>query len=313
MKKNRMFEAVSIPKNPWIGCLYAILACIIVVFILNVGSLLGNFIVNLLFVTPIGPSILYAMYYVDPLLLSLLSFGFPALMMILWVLAVERRSPKGLGFYGQSAWKELLKGLLVGFVLIASVVGLLYVTGSIEVTTVDFSSLNILNFLIILPFWFLQSGTEEMLTRGWLLPVVARKTRPWIGVAASSLLFAFLHVNNPSVTWISLLNIALFGLLASLYVLKTDNIWGVSAIHAAWNAFQGSFFGLNVSGLSTAYAPMRFQENVSMPEQLTGGEFGPEGSLLASLVMVVYILYLVWDLFYRPKRVDCQAPDKMDS
>ena len=238
------------------------------------------------------------MFAIDPLFMDLLIFLFPAGLVCLWVLAVERRSPIGLGFYKEKAWLELLKGGLIGFLLIGAVVGLQVLTGSIHLSYFDFSFENILNLILILPFWLLQSGTEELLTRGWLFPVVSKHTRIWIGTAVSSLLFAILHLQNPSVNWISLLNIALFGLLACLYVLKTDNIWGISAIHAAWNCFQGSFFGLSVSGLSTAYAPMRF-ENGDVPEFMSGGGFGPEGSLFSSLVMGVYILYLAWDLYQK--------------
>ena len=238
------------------------------------------------------------MFVNDPLFMDLLIFLFPAGLVCLWVLAVERRSPIGLGFYKEKAWLELLKGGLIGFLLIGAVVGLQVLTGSIHLSYFDFSFENILNLILILPFWFIQSGTEELLTRGWLFPVVSKHTRIWIGTAVSSLLFAILHLQNPSINWISLLNIALFGLLACLYVLKTDNIWGISAIHAAWNCFQGSFFGLSVSGLSTAYAPMRF-ENGDVPDFMSGGGFGPEGSLFSSLVMGVYILYLAWDLYQK--------------
>ena len=296
MKEIRMFGAVKPIPNKQLAWLYAVATIFLLVFFLYLGNFLGGLVVwNLFFALP-SDVFQIIMFAIDPLFMDLLIFLFPAGLVCLWVLAVERRSPIGLGFYKEKAWLELLKGGLIGFLLIGAVVGLQVLTGSIHLSYFDFSFENILNLILILPFWFIQSGTEELLTRGWLFPVVSKHTRIWIGTAVSSLLFAILHLQNPSVNWISLLNIALFGLLACLYVLKTDNIWGISAIHAAWNCFQGSFFGLSVSGLSTAYAPMRF-ENGKVPEFMSGGGFGPEGSLFSSLVMSVYILYLAWDLY----------------
>ena len=296
MKEIRMFGAVKPIPNKQLAWLYAVATIFLLVFFLYLGNFLGGLVVwNLFFALP-SDVFQIIMFAIDPLFMDLLIFLFPAGLVCLWVLAVERRSPIGLGFYKEKAWLELLKGGLIGFLLIGAVVGLQVLTGSIHLSYFDFSFENILNLILILPFWFIQSGTEELLTRGWLFPVVSKNTRIWIGTAVSSLLFAILHLQNPSVNWISLLNIALFGLLACLYVLKTDNIWGISAIHAAWNCFQGSFFGLSVSGLSTAYAPMRF-ENGKVPDFMSGGGFGPEGSLFSSLVMGVYILYLAWDLY----------------
>ena len=296
MKEIRMFGAVKPIPNKQLAWLYAVATIFLLVFFLYLGNFLGGLVVwNLFFALP-SDIFQIIMFAIDPLFMDLLIFLFPAGLVCLWVLAVERRSPIGLGFYKEKAWLELLKGGLIGFLLIGAVVGLQVLTGSIHLSYFDFSFENILNLILILPFWFIQSGTEELLTRGWLFPVVSKHTRIWIGTAVSSLLFAILHLQNPSINWISLLNIALFGLLACLYVLKTDNIWGISAIHAAWNCFQGSFFGLSVSGLSTAYAPMRF-ENGKVPEFMSGGGFGPEGSLFSSLVMSVYILYLAWDLY----------------
>lgn len=300
MKETRMIGAVKPFNNKLFGWLYALAVIFLLVVFINLGSFLGGLVVWNLIMAGSPDVIQFLMYTIDPIFVDLFIFIFPAALVCIWVLAVERRSPKGLGFFKEKAGWEILKGWFIGFLLIGSVVGIQVLTGSIRLSQVDFSRENILSFILIMPFWFIQSGTEELLTRGWLFPVVSRHTRIWIGGAVSSLLFAILHLQNPSVSWISLLNIALFGLLACLYVLKTDNIWGISAIHAAWNCFQGSFFGLSVSGLSTGYAPMRF-ENGDVPELMSGGFFGPEASLFSSLVMSVYIFYLAWNLYQGSK------------
>ena len=298
MKEIRMMAAVKSFKNKILGWLYAFATIFLLVMFIKFGSYMGGlFLWSSVMALP-SDFLQLLMFTIDPLFVDLLVFLFPATFVCLWVWVVERRSPKGLGFFKDKAWQEVLKGWLIGFVMMGAVVGLQVLTGSIQLTQVDFSWENMFSFLLIMPFWFIQSGTEELLTRGWLFPVLSKHTRIWIGMGASSLLFAILHLQNPSINWISLLNIALFGFFACLYVLKTDNIWGISAIHAAWNCIQGSFFGLPVSGITIAYAPMNFTIE-QVPEYLSGGTFGPEGSLLSSLVLLVGILYLAWHLYQK--------------
>lgn len=309
MKDNRMLASVKVPEEKVLGSLYALFTILGVVLFLVLGSEIGEILLG--YIMGILPANWFQgiLYTVDPLFLNLIVFIVPSILLCLWVAFVERRSVVGLGFFKEGAWLELGKGLFIGFLLISSVVALQVLTGSIELGQMYFSISNLISLISIFPFWFIQSGTEELLTRGWLFPIVSRNSNLWVGTAVSSLLFAVLHLMNPSVSWISFLNIALFGLLGCLYVLKTDNIWGISAIHAAWNYFQGSFFGLNVSGLSTAYAPMHF-ENGAVPEYLSGGLFGPEGSLFASLVLLLFIVYLIWTLFGKKRAMNPMIENK---
>lgn len=303
MKENRMLASVKVPEGKVLGGLYALFAILGVVLFLMLGSEIGETLLSYLIGVLPANWVQGILYTVDPLFLSLIIFIVPSILLCLWVAYGERRSVAGLGFFKEGAWLELGKGLFIGFLLISAVVGLQVLTASITFREIDFSVNSLISLVFIFPFWLIQSGTEELLTRGWLFPVVSRNSNLWVGTAVSSLLFAVLHLGNPSVSWISLLNIALFGLLACLYVLKTDNIWGISAIHAAWNYFQGSFYGLNVSGLSTAYATMRFQETATS-EYLSGGDFGPEGSLIASAVLLLFITYLAWSVFGQNKETE---------
>ncbi|MGT2753982.1 CPBP family intramembrane glutamic endopeptidase [Streptococcus ovis] len=296
MTEKRMLKSVKVPESKGLRGLYALLAIVGVQLFLVIGSALGESLLGGMIALLPGEWLQTLLFTIDPILLSLVVFLVPSTLVCLWVGFVEKRPVSGLGFFKKRAIFELLKGFFIGVLLIGTVVGLQVLSGSIELTRLDFSVANLMSLILILPFWFIQSGTEELITRGWLFPVVSRNSNLLVGTAVSSLLFAVLHLANPSVSWISLLNIALFGLLACLYVLKTDNIWGIAAIHTAWNYFQGSFFGLNVSGISTSYATMSFQIG-AVPDYLSGGNFGPEGSLIASAVLLAFILYLSWSLF----------------
>ena len=147
-----------------------------------------------------------------------------------------------------------------------------------------------------IPFWFIQGGTEELLTRGWLLPIINKRSNLAIAIAVSSSLFGLMHLANAHVTFLSILSIILSGVFMALYMLKTDNLWGVAGLHGAWNFTQGNIYGLAVSGKSTGFSFFRFAAKPESADWISGGAFGTEGSLFASLVLLAGILFLAWQL-----------------
>jgi membrane protease YdiL (CAAX protease family) len=144
--------------------------------------------------------------------------------------------------------------------------------------------------LIALIFWgfFLQGMEEEILCRGWMMTSVARKSSVLAGVITSSVVFSLLHIFNPGIAILPIINLTLFGLFASIYMLRTDNIWGVSAIHSIWNFTQGSLFGLSVSGMDSMPTILKFSSTENT--LLNGGAFGPEGGLIVSIVLIISIV-----------------------
>ena len=65
----------------------------------------------------------------------------------------------------------------------------------------------------------------------------------WLAVLANSLIFAAMHLGNPNVSTLALVNLTLAGLTFSLLFAYTENIWFVGAAHSAWNFVQGPVLG----------------------------------------------------------------------
>ena len=167
---------------------------------------------------------------------------------------------------------ELVKGLAVGFFLFSLVALLMLLIGAGSFEWGQLTMGPFLYILILLPLWMIQGGAEELVTRVWLLPVAVKKTNLPIGLLTSSLLFALLHLGNPDIGILPILNIALFGLFASLYLLWTDNVWGIIGLHAAWNFSQGNIYGFSVSGTGVDAAVLNFIPKTDS-SWLTGGAF----------------------------------------
>ena len=139
--------------------------------------------------------------------------------------------------------------------------------------------------LVIIPFWILQGWPEELVTRGWLFPMVSAKSNIFIGILISSALFGALHLFNPGVTVLSIVNIVLDGIFACFLMLKYDNMWVLAGMHGAWNFIQGNIYGIQVSGQGAIASVFNYTSQSSM-DWLSGGAFGAEGSVITSIVLI---------------------------
>ena len=230
----------------------------------------------------------YILYY------ELFSFVFILLLFIFWVKVIEKNSLSTLGFVKKNWLKYLGLGILLSL-LQMGVIALVYQVGGIGTFELNELSLEPILFILgLFPFWLLQGGTEEVATRGWLLTRIAARTNLPLAIAISSSLFGILHLGNAGVTFLSVLNIILDGVLAGLLFIYTDSIWLVVAQHGTWNYVQGNLLGFQVSGTGADASIFSFTMGDG-PVWLTGGAFGAEGSIITTLVLLlsVLIVYLL--------------------
>lgn len=229
------------------------------------------------------------------LILELLSFGFVLNTVFRWTRKVEKRPIRTLGFYRENFLVNLLKGFGLGLVLFLLTLLGLVAFGQYRLESIHLNPYSISFVVFTIPFWILQGTAEEVVSRAWLLPQLASRTNLKLAVIVSSLFFTLLHMGNSGLTPLSLVNLFLFGVAMSLYLLKTDTVWGVAGIHGAWNFAQGNLFGILVSGQPSGTSLMTFLPQGNQ-EWLSGGSFGIEGSIMTSLVLLLLIVYLGYKL-----------------
>ena len=229
------------------------------------------------------------------LILGLLAFGFILNTVFRWTRKVEKRPIRTLGFYRENFLSSLLKGFGLGLALFLLTLLGLVALGQYRLESIHLNLYSLVFVVFTIPFWILQGTTEEVVARTWLLPQLASRTNLKLAVLISSLFFALLHVGNSGLTLLSLVNLFLFGVAMSLYLLKTDTIWGIGGIHGAWNFAQGNLFGVLVSGQSSGTSIMKFTPQGNQ-DWLSGGSFGIEGSIMSSIILFLLILYLAYQL-----------------
>ena len=238
----------------------------------------------------------YILYY------ELFSFVIILFLFMFWVKVIEKNALSSLGFVKRNWLKYLGWGILISL-LQMGVIALVYQVGGIGTFELNELSLEPILFILgLFPFWLLQGGTEEVATRGWLLTRIAARTNLPLAIGISSSLFGILHLGNSGVTFTSLLNIVLDGVLAALLFIYTDSIWLVVAQHGTWNYVQGNLLGFQVSGTGADASIFSFTMG-SGPDWLTGGAFGAEGSIITTLVLLVSVV-IVYRLGERKEKFD---------
>ncbi len=213
------------------------------------------------------------------------------LLTMLFCKLIQKRKMTTLGFVKKGILKEYGLGLIVGFVIFSLAVLFCVVTGSLELSGIS-STFAILPFVLFFVGYMIQGMAEEVLCRGYLMASIGRRYPMWIAVLLNSLFFAVLHLGNDGMSVLAFINLTLFGIFASVYFIKRGSIWGIGAIHSIWNFVQGNFYGIKVSGIETSCTV--FDSVVIEGKTLiNGGDFGLEGGLAVTLVLVIGTVILL--------------------
>ncbi|WP_270941195.1 CPBP family intramembrane glutamic endopeptidase [Romboutsia lituseburensis] len=230
------------------------------------------------------------------LMVSLVLFAFSSLLVFFRVKVIEKRKISSIGFAKDGWIKKYLVGFLIGIVMMGIIVLILYGFGYITIDKNPIQPVGLSSLPVILIFlfgWIIQGGTEEVLTRGWLMNVLGARYNIVLGLIVSSLLFSFMHLLNPNVNYIAVINIALVGLFYGLCVIKTNDLWAVCGMHSAWNFAQGNLFGFEVSGNNVPVGSLMDFKLIGS-DFVTGGVFGPEAGIVSTIILVASILILLF-------------------
>lgn len=209
---------------------------------------------------------------------------------------LDREPPATMGWVGRRLWRDGTVGAVFGMVTMGITVGAFVALGWAVLSAGTAGPADLLVDLIaLLP----AAVAEEIAFRGYALRALAEWRGPAVGVVVSSLLFAAFHALNPNVNPLGLFNIFLAGIVFAVAVERTGTLWLASGYHFLWNLAQGTLLGLPVSGM--AWEGL-LRTSVEGPAVWTGGSFGPEGGLVASLVLLVSAIPL-WLLTRTPATV----------
>lgn len=270
--------------------------CLIALGLLLVGEITGEIgqgiIVGLFNVTD-GPTLFLFMY---------LSFlGIDAAVLV-YTFFCERPVFRSFGLRGPNGgrgntWGMFGLGLLVGFGMNALCILAAWLQGDLELSVGEFHPGYLIFGIICV---CVQSGAEELLTRGYMMGAISERYNVWIAAAVNSLFFGALHLTNPGVTVLSLVNIVAFGFALSIVMIKLESMWFCIAVHTAWNYSQSLFFGLPNSGIVSEGSFMHLE--AARDSGLYSAAFGVEGAITTTLVLLVLALAVLLIARFRRSR-----------
>ena len=199
-----------------------------------------------------------------------------------------KSSWKQVGLIPEGLVADLMYGLGIGTVSMIIIFGALLIAGQAK-TSINMEKL--LNPILIANLLSvgITAFSEELLIRGFMMTALKTTRRKWVILCGSSILFSLAHLLNPWATALSLANTFIAGLLFAYMFIKSGKLWLPTGYHIAWNFFQGDVFGMNVSGQAQLSA---FKTTMGANELLTGGNVGPEGGLLVTIVLLIGALYV---------------------
>ncbi|TDX01927.1 CPBP family intramembrane glutamic endopeptidase [Dinghuibacter silviterrae] len=176
----------------------------------------------------------------------------------------------------------LVVGILLGALLQTLTIGVIYLNH-------DFTVISINPIAAVLPgliMAFTAAIIEEVLIRGVLFRIMEEKLGSLLALGISALIFGLLHLANPNSSLITAMGIAIeAGLLLGVAYMYSRNLWFPIAIHFAWNFTQSGIFGASTSGV--AISDSLLTSKIQGATWVTGGAFGPEGSVQAPVFCLV--------------------------
>ena len=228
------------------------------------------------------------------LLLKIIEFF--ALMFCLWLFMkfIDRKPLMSLGLKYEGFQQDFKFGLILGAGLIAIGFFSLFILGYVRVESFSFPFLDIVLYFIL---FVVVAFHEEIMLRGYILRSLMESMNRYPALAISSLIFMTVHLLNPNISFLGVVNLFLAGIVLGIYYVHKSNLWLPIGMHLTWNFFQGPIFGFEVSGIKSQSL---IKQTVNGSDLITGGKFGFEASLLATVLIVVVILYL--DKNYREQK-----------
>lgn len=180
-----------------------------------------------------------------------------------------------------------LKGTGIGLALILACTGLMFINGNVDFFYTKFEVSSILSYLI---FFIFVGISEEFVFRTFPLVVFAERYKIWVSIFLNGLLFGLIHISNPNFSVFAMINITLCGIVFALITLQKRNIWWSVGMHFGWNFCQGTLLGFKVSGID---APGLMVSRPVGNATFSGGNFGIEGSVICTFILVLYLVWLI--------------------
>jgi membrane protease YdiL (CAAX protease family) len=192
-------------------------------------------------------------------------------------------------------------GVAVSFVLV-----ILFTLFNVAVENtqliLNYSSLfNVLFYFIILFIGILSLVVyEEVVYRGYILKTFEAHFGIITSIILSSLFFSAAHLLRENASLLSFVNIFLAGVFLSIICINYNSLWASIGFHFGWNYFLW-LVNYPVSGARYTNPILILKYNEY--NLFSGSEFGPEDSIILTILLTLLISYFLYKHKRKTKEV----------
>ncbi|MET9807443.1 CPBP family intramembrane glutamic endopeptidase [Streptomyces halstedii] len=206
----------------------------------------------------------------------------------------------------KGAGSALGRGTLIGVALFGVVIANIAFLGHYEIHGLG----SVTGAVGLVGFMAAAAATEEVMFRGVLFRLVEERTGTWIALSLSGLVFGLVHLMNPHADLWGAVAIAIEagGMLGAAYI-ATRSLWLPIGLHFGWNFAAAGIFSTEVSGNNTPQGLL--DTTTSGPKLISGGAFGPEGSLYSVLFGALMTIGFLWLAHRRGNLVPRRRADRV--
>lgn len=193
-------------------------------------------------------------------------------------------------------WLKSLKGFLAGSIvmILFTAIGYSFHWFSFTMNTAGLSAGNFpLNTLFAFIFFSCAAMGEELMFRGFPLQIGTNKFNQIYRITFLSMIFCLMHGFNYHIGLLGFVNLFIAGVWLSYGALAEKTVWYSFGLHLGWNIFQSLIFNFPNSG-NVFFSQIYFvgvDPGFQVDEILSGGQFGPEGSIVTTILLIIAAYY----------------------
>jgi membrane protease YdiL (CAAX protease family) len=212
---------------------------------------------------------------------------------------LERRAFGVYGLPGAEAFgARFWQGMAWGIVMITAMIMLIRLLGGFSFGELALRGSLVWRYAMVWGLVFLCVGFfEEFLFRGYAQFTLATGLQFWPAATMLSAAFGALHLANGGEDRVGALSVFVIGMFFCLTLRRTGNLWFAVGLHASFDWGETFLFSVPNSGI---VAPGHLlNSSFHGPAWLTGGSVGPEGSVMA--FVVVGVAAVIFSRVYPPR------------
>jgi membrane protease YdiL (CAAX protease family) len=219
---------------------------------------------------------------IQELILFFAAFAAAAIMGALEARGIGDYGLPGAEMFGLHFWQ----GLVWGLVMVSATILLIWLLGGFSFGGLALHGSALWGYAVLWGLVFLVVGLfEEFLFRGYTQFTLASGVGFWPAATVISAVFGASHLRNTGEDIAGALSVFVIGMFFCLTLRRTGNLWFAVGLHASFDWGETFLFSVPNSGI---VAPGHLlNSSFHGPVWLTGGTVGPEGSVMAFVVVAL--------------------------